>query len=172
MVYEENEDVQIHPSRSEVTTFVTADLIDEKKPELVACLKQNYDVFAWSTHELLVQNAEPDVTWKIFVNGSSTLQGSRIRILLILPREDRMQLSVRIDYRATNNEAEYKVLIAGLQAARHVGATRVLIYSDSQLAAQQLLSTFEKSNALLKLYAEVFEKLKADFQEMIIQKIP
>ncbi|XP_042396725.1 uncharacterized protein LOC121986859 [Zingiber officinale] len=33
----------------------------------------------------------------------------------------------------TNNDAEYEALLAGLQAARHVGAARVIIYSDSQL---------------------------------------
>ncbi|XP_042396570.1 uncharacterized protein LOC121986684 [Zingiber officinale] len=58
------------------------------------------------------------------------------------------------------------------EAARHVGANRVLIYSDSQLAAQQLSGAFEINNARLKLYAEAFEKLKANFYEVVIQKIP
>ncbi|XP_042460897.1 uncharacterized protein LOC122044883 [Zingiber officinale] len=82
-----------------------------------------------------------------------------------------MQLSVRLDYRATNNEAEYGPLIAGLYAARHVGAAKVIIHSDSQLATQQLLGAFEISSSQLKLYAKAFEKLKANFQEVVIQKI-
>ncbi|XP_042452041.1 uncharacterized protein LOC122036704 [Zingiber officinale] len=65
--------------------------------------------------------------------------GSGINILLISPREDWMQLSVRLNYRVTNNEAEYEALIAGLY---------------------------------LRLYAKAFEKLKTNFQEVIIQKIP
>ena len=77
-----------------------------------------------------------------------------------------------MNYRATNNEAEYEALIAGLQAARHIGAVRVLIYSDSQLAAQQLSGNFEINNDRLKLYAEAFDKLKSQFQEVNIQKIP
>ncbi|XP_042419202.1 uncharacterized protein LOC122007400 [Zingiber officinale] len=48
----EKEKVQIHPSRLEVMTFVVADLEEEKKAKLIACLKQNHDVFVWSTHEL------------------------------------------------------------------------------------------------------------------------
>ena len=98
------------------------------------------------------------------MNGSSTRQGSGIGILLISPREDKLQLSVRMNYRATNNEAEYKALIAGLQAAQHVGASRVYIYSDSQLAAQQLSGNFKINNDRLRLYAEAFDKLKAQFQ--------
>ena len=69
------------------------------------------------------------------MDGSSTRQGSGIGVLLISPHEERMHLSVRLDYRATNNEAKYEALIADLQAARHVGAGKVLIHSDSQLAA-------------------------------------
>ncbi|XP_042412096.1 uncharacterized protein LOC122001428 [Zingiber officinale] len=83
-----------------------------------------------------------------------------------------MQLSVRLDYRATNNEIEYEALIADLQAAQYVGAVKVLIHSDSQLAAQELSRTFEISNAQLSLYAEAFEKMKTNFQKVIVQKIP
>ncbi|XP_042396690.1 uncharacterized protein LOC121986819 [Zingiber officinale] len=106
------------------------------------------------------------------MEGSSTRQGSGIGLILISPREDWMQLSTLLDYRATNNEVEYKALIAGLQAARHVGADKVLIHSDSQLVAQQLSGAFEISSTRLKLYAEAFEKLKVNFQEVVIQKIP
>ena len=83
-----------------------------------------------------VQKPEPEAMWKIFVDGLSTRLGSGIGVLLLSPQEERMHLSVRLDYRATNNEVEYEALIAGLQAARHVGAGRVRLHSDSQLAAQ------------------------------------
>ncbi|XP_042396478.1 uncharacterized protein LOC121986585 [Zingiber officinale] len=118
-----------------------------------------------------VQNPEPEAVWKIYMDGSSTQQGSGIGILLISPQEERMQLSIRMDYRATNNEVEYEALIADLQVARCVGAIKVLIHSNSQLATQQLTGTFEISSARLKLYAEAFEKLKANFQEVLIHKI-
>ncbi|XP_042401198.1 uncharacterized protein LOC121991255 [Zingiber officinale] len=119
-----------------------------------------------------VQDPEPEVTWKVYVDGSSTQQGSGVGILLISPKEVRMQLSIRLEYRATNNEVEYEALIAWLQAARHVGAIRVLIHSDSQLVTQQLSGTFEINSARLRLYADAFEKLKANFQEVVIKKVP
>ncbi|XP_042472151.1 uncharacterized protein LOC122054784 [Zingiber officinale] len=108
-----------------------------------------------------------DATYQRLMN-----KGSGIGVLFISPQDERMQLSVRLDYRATNNEVEYEALIVGLQAARHVEAIKVLIHSDSQLVAQQLTGTFEISNTRLKLYAEAFEKLKVNFREVVIQKIP
>ncbi|XP_042465675.1 uncharacterized protein LOC122048140 [Zingiber officinale] len=119
-VYKEKEEVQIHPNRSDPTTFIAADLESKKKAEMSAYLRQNHD-------------------------------------------EDRMQPSIRLDYQATNNKAEYEALIVGLQAARHVGATKVLIHSDYQLVAQQLSGTFKISSSRLKLYVEAFEKLKINF---------
>ncbi|XP_042400764.1 uncharacterized protein LOC121990755 [Zingiber officinale] len=119
-----------------------------------------------------VPDPEPESSWRVYVDGSSARSSSGIGILLISPKEDRMHLSIRLDYRATNNEAEYEALIDGLQAARHVGATKVLLHLDLQLAAQQLNGTFEINSARLRLYADAFEKLKANFQEVVIYKIP
>ncbi|XP_042445895.1 uncharacterized protein LOC122030886 [Zingiber officinale] len=119
-----------------------------------------------------VQNPEPEATWRVYLDGLATRQGSGIDLLMISPQEEWMHLSVRLDYRATNNEAEYEAFIAGLQAAWHVGASKVLIYSDSQLDAQQLLGTFEINNTRLKLYTKAFDKLKTNFGEVVIQKIP
>ncbi|XP_074559793.1 uncharacterized protein LOC141815815 [Curcuma longa] len=85
---------------------------------------------------------------------------------------DTLQLAVKLQFRATNNEAEYEALLTGLQAARHVGATKVIIYSDSQLVEQQVRGTFEIRNERLKHYAEAVEGLKTQFQEVTLQKIP
>ncbi|XP_042472143.1 uncharacterized protein LOC122054774 [Zingiber officinale] len=90
-----------------------------------------------------VQNPEPEATWRVYVDGSATRQGSGIDLLLISPQEERMHLSVRLDYRSTNNETEY----------------------------EQLLGTFEINNTWLKLYAEAFDKLKTNFGEVVILKI-
>ncbi|XP_042408505.1 uncharacterized protein LOC121997902 [Zingiber officinale] len=119
-----------------------------------------------------VQNPEPEVTWKVYVDGSPTRQGSGVGVLLVSPHGEWMHLSVRLDYRATNNEVEYEALIAGLQAARHVRASNVLIHSDSQLAAQKLAGAFEIRSVRLKLYAEAFAKLRVSFREVVVQKIP
>ncbi|XP_042410062.1 uncharacterized protein K02A2.6-like [Zingiber officinale] len=44
--------------------------------------------------------------------------------------------------------------------------------NSSKLAAQRFLGTFEINNTRLMLYAEAFDKLKSNFGEVVIQKIP
>ncbi|XP_042437096.1 uncharacterized protein LOC122023066 [Zingiber officinale] len=82
-----------------------------------------------------------------------------------------LALSVRLNFRVTNNEAEYEALLAGLQTVRHVGAARVVVYSDSQLVAQQVTGNFEVNSDKLQLYWEVYEKMKEDFKEVMMTKI-
>ncbi|XP_042400865.1 uncharacterized protein LOC121990876 [Zingiber officinale] len=98
--------------------------------------------------------------------------GSGVGVLVISPQGDILQLAVRLNFRATNNEAEYEVLLAGLQAARHVGAARVIIYLDSQLVTQQVTSNFMINCDKLQVYREVYERMKEEFTEVIVTKIP
>ncbi|XP_074560646.1 uncharacterized protein LOC141816815 [Curcuma longa] len=119
-----------------------------------------------------VTGQESSKTWKIYVDGSATKKGSGVDILLHSPQGDVLQVAIKLKFRATNNEAEYEALLAGLQAAKYLGANRVIIYSDSQLVDQQIKGTFEIRSDQLKHYAEAVDKLKAGFQEVIRQKIP
>ncbi|XP_042426235.1 uncharacterized protein LOC122014118 [Zingiber officinale] len=59
-----------------------------------------------------VHQTDSDETWKIYIDGSATQQGSGVGILLISPQGDILQLAVRLNFRATNNEAEYEALLA------------------------------------------------------------
>ncbi|XP_042460206.1 uncharacterized protein LOC122043670 [Zingiber officinale] len=78
----------------------------------------------------------------------------------------------KLNLRATNNEVEYEALLAGLQATRHMGAARVIIYSDSQLVTQQVARNFEVNSNKLQVYREAYEKMKEEFKEVTVSKIP
>ncbi|XP_074576658.1 uncharacterized protein LOC141833171 [Curcuma longa] len=114
---------------------------------------------------------EPE-TRKVFVDGSSTKKGSGIGILLCSFKGDSLLVAIKLHFKASNNETKYETLLAGLQAARHVGATRVIICTDSQLTTQQIEGNFETCNDKLQRYAEAFNRLKTSFQDVTIQKIP
>ncbi len=71
----------------------------------------------------------------------------------------------------TNNEAEYKGLIAGLQAAKALGIKKLCVEGDSQLIVRQLLGEYKVRNERLKpLHAEA-EALVAAFTSFDIQHI-
>ena len=74
--------------------------------------------------------------------------------------------------RATCNEAEYRALIAALQAARELGARDVLIRADSQLLVRQINGEYKvKSRTLMPLVLRVRELLQK-FASWKAQHVP
>ena len=72
------------------------------------------------------------------------------------PEGQELSYSLKFDFKASNNEAEYKVLIAGLQLARKLGANKLKAYSDSQLVVRQVLGEYEaREDAMIKYLAQV-----------------
>ena len=54
-----------------------------------------------------------------------------------------MEHSLRLDFKASNNEAEYKTLLAGLRAVLDLGLQDVVVYLDSRLIVNQVEGSFE-----------------------------
>ncbi|XP_073049627.1 uncharacterized protein [Primulina eburnea] len=104
--------------------------------------------------DFLIEMVQPeeDEVWRVFVDGASNSSGCGIRIILIAPSREKVKLALQIDSQVTNNEAKYEVVLARLQAAREVGASRVIIYSDSQLVAQQIKGVYEAKDEKMHKY--------------------
>ena len=49
-----------------------------------------------------------------------------------------MEYAIRIRFKATNNEAEYESLFAGLRVATKLGVESLNAFSDSQLVVNQV----------------------------------
>jgi ribonuclease HI len=110
--------------------------------------------------------------WALFFDGSSCGKGGRVGILLISPRGEMFESAIPIQPTITNNQAEYEVLLRGLQYLREAGAVSVEVYGDSELVIKQLNSQYEcKSDALRSYYEECREILKS-FPLVILQHIP
>ncbi|GKD97200.1 reverse transcriptase domain-containing protein [Tanacetum coccineum] len=54
--------------------------------------------------------------WTLFMDGSSCINGSRAGLILTNPEGTKFTYSLRFRFDATNNEAEYEALIAGLRS--------------------------------------------------------
>ena len=58
----------------------------------------------------------------------------------------------------TNNVAEYEALIAGLEAARRLGAERLVVYMDSELVVRQMTGEYRvKHPGLIPLHQRAGE---------------
>ncbi|HEX7159776.1 MAG TPA: YbgC/FadM family acyl-CoA thioesterase [Trebonia sp.] len=74
--------------------------------------------------------------------------------------------------RTTNNVAEYRAVIAALERARELGATRVTLRSDSELLIQQLSGAYRvRAERLQPLYRRV-QELACAFERVTYEHVP
>ena len=79
------------------------------------------------------QGAEKIPLWNIYTDGSSNRQAGGAGVVLFSPEEDKIECMIRLEFHATNNEAKYEALIAGLDLTRAVGVENMIIHCDSQV---------------------------------------
>ncbi|XP_075499932.1 uncharacterized protein LOC142538504 [Primulina tabacum] len=110
------------------------------------------------------ENEDP---WKVYVDGSSSKEGSGVGVVLISPAGEEVKLAVRLNFRASNNEA----VLARLRAVRNVGATQILIFSDSQLVAQQMKGMYDVKDEKLIEYAQEVDRVREKFTQITFEQI-
>ena len=81
-----------------------------------------------SAHQL----SQPQVqTWTLYLDGAWGHLGARASAVLIAPSGLRTKYVARLEFKATNNIAEYEGLILGLNKAKALGAKTLLAKTDS-----------------------------------------
>jgi ribonuclease HI len=72
---------------------------------------------------------------------------------------------------ATNNVAEYKAVLLGLELARELGAREVDVVNDSELVARQIGGQYKVKHAGLKpLFIETMRELR-DFDSWSVRNV-
>jgi len=74
--------------------------------------------------------------------------------------------------RATNNQAEYRAIIAALEKAIELGANRVDMRSDSELVVRQINGKYRVKNAALKPLYQQVKQLLSLLEGFTITHIP
>ena len=70
-------------------------------------------------------------------------KGSGIGLVLISPEKVIIEKSLRLDFSATNNEAEYEILLIGMAMVQRMGRKLVKVFSDSRLVVGEVKGEFE-----------------------------
>lgn len=110
--------------------------------------------------------------WTLYVDGASGRTVSGASVVLEGPNRFLMEHSLIFKFKASNNQAEYEALLAGLQLAKDMGARRVTCRTDSQLVVGQMNGDFQvREDHLLRFYHQA-SSLVWDFESMKIQHIP
>lgn len=74
--------------------------------------------------------------------------------------------------RTTNNQAEYRAIIAALEEASRLGAASVEVRSDSELAVKQINGRYRVKNPALKPLHQRIRELQSSFLTFAIVAIP
>ncbi|GJU93407.1 reverse transcriptase domain-containing protein [Tanacetum coccineum] len=116
--------------------------------------------------------ATPPEPWTLFTNGSSCVDGSGAGLILTSPEGTEFTYALRFQFTASNNEAEYEALIAGLRIAVQMGVQNVQVNVDSKLVANQVLGTYVAKEENMIKYLEKVKGLVSGFANFSISQVP
>ncbi|RDX90525.1 hypothetical protein CR513_27596, partial [Mucuna pruriens] len=77
---------------------------------------------AYFVTELTLEYEQVQGDWYLSVDGSSNQTGSRARVIFEGPNGILIEQSLHFDFKASNNQAEYEALLAGMRLALEIEA--------------------------------------------------
>nr|AAU10764.1 putative polyprotein [Oryza sativa Japonica Group] len=110
--------------------------------------------------------------WVMQFDGSLSLQGAGVGVTLTSPSGDVLRYLVRLDFRATNNMAEYEGLLAGLRVAAGLGIRRLLVLGDSQLVVNQVCKEYQCSDQQMDAYVRQVRRMERHFDGIELRHVP
>ncbi|GJS15298.1 reverse transcriptase domain-containing protein [Tanacetum coccineum] len=154
----EEHDIQYRP-RTSVKGQIPADFIVER-PEDDA------------SNTPMEEREELPNPWVLFTDGSSCIDGFGAGLIITNPEGMEFTYALRFRFNATNNEAEYEALIAGLRIARQMGVQNLQANVDSKLVANQVNGVYVAKESSMIKYIEKVKNLASTFQEFSIKQVP
>ncbi|XP_052735490.1 uncharacterized protein LOC108328707 [Vigna angularis] len=122
--------------------------------------------------ELVPPPGNSTLKWLLNVDGSSDKRGGGAGVLLEGPDGLIIEQAIMFKFHASNNQAEYEALIAGLSLAVELQITCLECRMDSQLVVGQMNGTYQvKDNQLLRYFHKT-QTLLQNFIEFSIVHIP
>uniref|UniRef100_A0A2N9F1B5 Uncharacterized protein n=1 Tax=Fagus sylvatica TaxID=28930 RepID=A0A2N9F1B5_FAGSY len=118
------------------------------------------------------EDSEEGRAWTVNIDGSSTKEMSGAGVVLVSPEKDKFEYALQLCFRATNNEAEYEALLAGLKLSKSMGIENLTVKSDSQLIVGQVKGEYEAKEDRMKKYLMVVKNLLTQFKKVELLQIP
>ena len=74
-----------------------------------------------------------------------------------------IEKSLRLEFSATNNEAEYEALLIGMAMVQRMGGKSIKLFSDSRLVVGQVTGEFEAKDERMQGYLSQVKCLQSKF---------
>ena len=121
--------------RTSIKGQVLADLVAEfvECPEEMEGENQKLD-----ERSIGVISVQSPMPWELYVNEAANQRGSGVELVLVSLEKITIEKYLKLSFSATNNEAEYEVLLMGMIMVQKMGGRAVKVFSDSKLVVGQV----------------------------------
>ena len=88
----------------------------------------------------------------MYLYGAANQKGSGVGLVLISPERLVVEKSLKLDFSATNNEAEYEALLEGMSTVQRMGGKSAIMFSDLRLVVGQVKGELEAMDERMQGY--------------------
>ena len=93
-------------------------------------------------------------------------------LVLVYPKKITIEKSLRLGFSATNNEAEYEALLAGMVMVQKIGRKAIEIFLDSRLDVGQVKGELKAKDVRMQEYLNQVRHLQSGFESFSLKQIP
>ncbi|XP_035838063.1 uncharacterized protein LOC110926798 [Helianthus annuus] len=102
--------------------------------------------------------------WLLYTDGASNEDGAGAGLCLVSPKKHEFTYAIKLDFKNTNNEAEYEAFLVGLRLAEKMGAQNLRAHVDSLLIASQISGLYVAKGEVMALYLDQAKELLQQFK--------
>jgi len=114
----------------------------------------------------------PEVSWFLEFDGAVNKLGAAAGVWIYKTHENHAQgHAYRLNFKCTNNMAEYEALLLGLKLLKTLGATAISTLGDSDLIIQQIKGNFVANDSRMRAYRATASELLSTFSDVELAKI-
>ena len=95
-----------------------------------------------------------------------------VGLQLKAPTGERIEHAIRLDFPASNNEAEYEAILASIDLTISVSSENIIIQSDSQLVVRQVNGEYETRDQCMAKYVCLVKLQLESFAAWKLEHIP
>ena len=106
------------------------------------------------------------------MDRASNQKGSGVGLVLMSPEKVVIKKSLRLDFSATNNEAEYEALLEGMAMVQRMGGKFIKLFSDSRLVVGQVRGEFEAKDERMQGYLSQVKCMQSKFDSFNLLHVP
>jgi ribonuclease HI len=136
-----------------------------KQSELMNCIQSP------SLPNVLNTTDEAQI-WSLYFDGSKSKEGTGAGCVLINPAGNKTFIVCRLEFKCTNNTAEYEALLQGIKKSLDMDVRNLMVFGDSEIMVRQVRNSIHCLSPHLRSYQTELWSLIQKLLAFNINSIP